>query len=127
MIREGFIKRAMVLDPGIAGHIAGMSTGYYKGRDTAGSAANMLSSRGHKTKNEELARSLATITAPVGAIGALILAKKKGADISKLIKKTTDDPILREILSAAVPFSAAAAGGIVAGGATGAITSIRGM
>jgi len=104
-----------------AGGIAGVVSGYSAGRQGAGSVSNILSRRGYKTKNEEIARNIGRFTGLAGGIGGLALAQSftKG-------KRFHKDDTMNTILSAAVPFGAALLGAYLSGAGTGALTSLRG-
>lgn len=124
---DGFEKRALVIDPGTMGAIGGLTSGYSSGRSAAGATANALSREGTKTKNEEMARTLAKLIAPVGAgLGLGLGFKHKEKLVNFLRNRISDAPELQQMYHGVVPFLSGTAGGVVAGAGTGALASLRG-
>lgn len=125
---KGFEKKAFgSIDPLSAGAFGGVISGYHSGRSAAGTVSNMVSSKGSKTKNEELARTLAKGTAPLGALIGLAAGLKHKNKLLELARNNiSKEPGMAHLYEAILPFMAATAGGVLAGGGTGALTSLRG-
>lgn len=124
---SGFHKEANFNEAMAGSTLGGLASGYYSGRSAAGTAANALSAKGYKTKNEETARNVAKLTGALGAVGGLALGlKHKEKAVQLLSKYISNHPEMHNIYHLAVPFAAATGGGMVAGGATGAVTALRG-
>lgn len=110
---------------GVGASLAGLYGGFHTGKSSAGTTANMLSSHGSKTINEEHARNLASLTAPVGSVAGLLLAEKhKGTAARYLRERGYTTPAL--LMDAWGDGAGALAGGYLSGAATGALTSLRG-
>lgn len=115
------------IDPMTAGSIGSIVSGYQSGRSSAKSVSNMVSNRGYKTKNEELAGTLAKGTATAGAVAGLAYGlKNKHKAINFLRKNLSNHHDMSAIYDLGVPFLSGTTGGIAAGGATGALVGLRG-
>ncbi len=122
MTSESKKTASPMLGPVLEGVMSGMSSG----KRTAGTVANMMSAQGSKTKNEELAKSIATVTAPAGGIGAVLLGIKKKDEIARVVNRISKgDPMVNAALYTAGVFAGITGGSNLAGAATGALTSFR--
>lgn len=104
---------------------AGVGTGYSMGRNAAEATAHALTPYGDKTKNSQIARAAATLTAPAGAILGWALANRYKPALVKRVFNILKDRETTRFVEASLPFLSAAAGGIGAGTLTGAVSSLK--
>lgn len=128
---DGFEKQAFVshlqVDPGLVGAAGGLMSGYSAGRSAAQSTSNILSQKGSKTKNEQLAGTIAKGTAPLGALLGLSLGYKNKTKLLQALKKHLGDhQVMNQLYEGVLPFATGTAGGAIAGAGTGAAMSLRG-
>lgn len=106
---------------------AGIAVGYSSGRNLAGHSANVVAPRGHKTKAQDVARSIATLSTVVGGIGGIVASRSSAARLAlaKVLHKAKVDGALREsIHEYGAPLVGAIAGGSAAGVGTGLATGV---
>ena len=120
-------KKAFSVNPMAAGALGGLAGGYSAGRGLAENTAGHLSSHGHKTRNEQTAKNIAMISAPVGALAGLaLMSKHKEKILPMLRKRLGNSSDMNTVYEAALPALAGIGGGAAAGAGTGALMSLRG-
>jgi hypothetical protein len=127
MFASGFVKTAFGVDPISAGSLGGLVAGYQGGRKAAETTAGHLSEKGHKTRNEDTAKTLAMLTAPAGAVAGLALMHKHKHKILPVLRKHLGNhQDMEHVYHAVLPAMAGIGGGLASGAATGGLMSLRG-
>jgi hypothetical protein len=127
MFIKGFEKVAFGVSPILAGSLGGLAAGYSGGRSAAETTAGHLSVHGHKTRNEQTAKTIAMLTAPAGAVAGLALMNKHKHKILPYLRKHLGKGgDMEQVYHAALPVLAGAGGGLAGGAATGGLMSLRG-
>ncbi|KKN98563.1 hypothetical protein LCGC14_0146750 [marine sediment metagenome] len=96
------------------------------GKKASGLAAHAASKKGHKIKNEELAKLLGGTTGLLGGIGGMILGLKYRPQLQKILSKLTKNKTAMLASRPAIPMASTVLGGAVAGAGTGVLVSVRG-
>ena len=126
--KQGFEKTSQFgLDLTAMDVLGAIPAGTTAGIGMAGSTANVLSRRGTKTRNEDIAKNIGKVTSVLGTLAGIGLALKHKEKLHELAHKyISSDPTMHGAYTALVPFIGGVSGGLIAGGSTGAAVSLRG-
>lgn len=133
-------KRAFFtyISPESMAQAVGVLAGLGAGRKTAPLAAAEVAPRGRKTRSVEAAKMLGLLGGPLGAIGALALARKglltgrivrllkKKAPGGILLSAPAEEGIVRGLLPMFVGYGGGALGGALTGAGIGGLQRLRG-
>jgi len=116
--------------------VGGLYAGHGAGKSLAGETAAAVAPHGTRTRAEERARRIATLTAPIAGLGALALARKYhlGDEAARLLERKAPQGLIaspeleQQAARMATPFVAgltgSMAGGVATGGMVGGTTRL---